>query len=547
MAYVKPGVTVEQVQTTVSPNLAPPSLNACIVGVGYEVVDTLEEKDVYTSAAFSATQSYDNDADTVAYLKLKNGATLDASSVYVDILGSSGTWYHVPAASITANASNATVTLSSGISAALDNGTIRVGYRAALSGLNQYFTVESLEAVEDRIGKATTDNPLAFGLKQALVNAGRTVSAFGVLEDTADEHTSARDELALQEVYALAPMTHQTVESSYGAHVSSMSLAANKKERVAIVNPKWAWYQSDGSTSATGPLDSNMDKAGTTTGLATRAFGVSNKRVFYVNPDIVYINETRPLATVKQSYLALSNSLVTSYGLYAQFTEKWTYDNGTVSRTYYAGDNIDDTAWGYLMDNSVSSTGSPYGYASQQITVSVPTPGYYLAAGIAGQSSGQPPEQGFTNLALAGDYAFLKYSGDFFSESQLNTLAGGGNWIMWQANSASPIVTRHQTSTDRSSVEKAEFSITKSLDFTAKFIRDGLVPYIGKYNVTPAFLKMVRSLIQGMGTYLRRSGHILDLKVDKVEQDSVSKDTILVTLSISVKYPVNYITITLQF
>jgi len=542
MAYVKPGVTVKQVQTTVSPNLAPPSLNACIIGAGYEVVETTDEVSVYTDSGLTVAQTYTNASDTVAYLKLKDGATLDADSVYVDLMGPGTGWYHVGSADIQADAGAGTVTINSGISSSLGlAATIRVGYRAMLSGLNQYFTVESESDVVDRVGKTTTYNPLAFGLSQALINAGSSVSAYGVLDDTAGEHNNALDALTLQEVYALAPMTHQTVESAYGAHVDTMSLAANKKERLAFVNAKWAWFESDGTTPADGPNDADMDKAGTATGLSARAFGVAKKRVFYTNPDTFYTNESRPLATVKQSFLADSNNLVTTYGLYAQFTETWIYNNGVTAKTYYAGDDITDAAWARLMEN----TG--YGYSAQSITVGVPVPGYYLAAGAAGQVSGQPPEQGHTNMALAGAYNKLKFSGDFFSEAQLNTLADGGNWIFWQANSAAPIVTRHQTSTDRSSVEKAELNITKSVDFTSKFVREGLVPYIGKYNVTPAFLKMVKSLIQGMGTYLRREGHIIDLKVDKVEQDSVSKDTILVTMSLAVKYPVNYIKITLQF
>ncbi len=543
MAYVKPGVTVDQVQTNVSPNLAPPSLNACIIGAGYDVQETTDEVAVYTSSGFSTTQTYSNLADTTAYLKVKDGGTIDSSSVYVDLLSpSTAGWFHVPTADITVDTGLNTVVINSGLSADLGTAAhIRVGYRALLSGLNQYFTVESQSDVVDKVGKAVTYNPLAFGLSQALINAGSTVSAYGVLADTTGEHTTALDALALQEVYALAPMTHQTVESSYGAHVDSMSVAALKKERIAVVNAKWAWFESDGTTSADGPLDVDVDKSGTATGLAARAFGVGKKRVFYTNPDTFYVNETRPLATVKQSYLANSNNLVTTYGLYAQFTETWVYNNGVTAKTYYAGDNIDDTAHTRLMENTA------YGYPSQSITVAVPAPGYYLAAGLAGQISGQRPEQGHTNMQLSGGFNKLKYSGDYFSETQLNTLAGGGNWIFWQANSASPIVTRHQLSTDISSVEKQELSITKSVDFTSKFIRNGLVPYIGKYNITPSFLKLVKSILQGMGTFLRREGYINDLKVLKVEQDSVSKDTILVTLDLAVKYPVNYIKITLQF
>jgi hypothetical protein len=542
MAYEKPGVTVKQVQTTVSPNLAPPNLNACIIGVPYLVAETTDEdRHVYTDDTFTTVSGYNNTSGSVAYLNVADEATIEEDSVYVDILTSAGNWYHVDSSKYSVNTSANTVTISGSLGATLNSGTIKVGYRAALSGLNDYFTVDSLESVEDKIGKATSYNPLAFGLKQALANANAVVSAYGCLEDTAGEHQKARDELALHEVYALAPLTHQNVWSSYASYVTSQSLETNKHERIVFTNPKWTWYESDGTTSTTGPLDTDTDKTGTVSGLAASAFSVKNKRVFQVNPDIVYITETRPLATVKQSYLALLTTLVSTYGLYAQFTTSWTYGPGTTSeKKYYAGDNITDAAWVHLMDND-------YGYPGQTITVSVPVPGYYMSAALAGKVSGSEPQQGFTNLSIAGDFSKLKYSGDYFSESQLNTLAGGGNYVMWQSNTSSPIVTRHQLSTDRSSVEKQELSITKSIDFVAKFIRDGVSPYIGSYNITPAFLTLIRQLITGYGTYLKREGYINDLKVEKVEQDSISKDTVLVTFSLSVQYPVNYIRITLQF
>jgi len=553
MAYVQPGVTVKQVQTTVSPNLAPPSLNACIIGLGHYVVETSDDVSVYDSASLATetaplygVKKYDNTADSITYLSIPSGATLEAASVYVDVLTTTGSWNHVDSASYSANSGAGTVTVLSGLGTSLHNGTIRVGYRAPISsGLNDYFTVASLSDVENRIGKAVTYNPLAFGLSQALTNAGATVSAYGVTADTTDEHSNARSTLELHEVYALAPMTIQNVESAYVSHVTLQSVETAKKERIVFLNPNTTWYESDGSTTATGPLDGSMDKTGTATGLAAIAFGVGNKRAFYVNPDTVYVEESRPIATLSQTYVGYGHANAATYGLYAQFASAWTYRPGTTSEVkYYAGDDITDAAWANLMNNTYGITATA---GVQEMVASIPVPGYYLAAGLAGQVSGQRPEQGFTNLALAGNFSKLKYSGDWYTQAQLNTLAGGGNYVMSQTNSASPIVTRHQLSTDRSSVESQELSITKSLDFAAKFIRNGVAPYIGKYNITPAFLALLKQVLVGQGTFLRREGYINDLKVETVEQDSVSKDTVLVTLQISVQYPVNYIKITLQF
>lgn len=548
MAYVKPGVTVKQVQTTVSPSFAPPSLPACIIGQGYYVVESTDNDNVnarlYEETMISGI-SYD-DSGITGYLSLPEDTTIDDSSVYIDMLAM-GSWKHISEDYFSVDGSANTVTISGGLASSIDNidgASIRVGYRASRDNLNSYFPVDSFDRIEEVIGKPTTYNPLAFGLRQAM-SSGSAVAAYGVTEDSTDEHIYARDALELQEVYALAPMTQLDVFGDYKAHVETMSGEYNKKERIVFLSKPWTWFASDGTTSTDGPSDTDTSKLGTATGLAAIAFGVGSKRTFYVNPDTCYVRETRPVATVKQEYLSKVHDKLSVYGLYAKFTTQWTYKKGTISeKTYEAGDDITDIVWNRLMDNTYGYYAEP---GKREITVDVPVPGYYMAAVLAGMVAGQRPEQGFTNLPIAGNINKLKYSGDYFTEAQLNTMAGGGNWIMWQANQAAPIVTRHQLSTDVSSIERQELSITKSIDFAAKFIREGVRPYIGKYNITPTFLNMLKSIVVGQGAYLRREGYVNDVRVDKIEQDPVSKDTILVTISISVQYPVNYIKITLQF
>jgi hypothetical protein len=129
----------------------------------------------------------------------------------------------------------------------------------------------------------------------------------------------------------------------------------------------------------------------------------------------------------------------------------------------------------------------------------------------------------------------------------LNKIAEGGTWIYVQDNKVAPIYCRHQQSTDVTSVAKREMSITKALDYTAKFVRNGLKPYIGRYNITPAYLKLVETILNGISRYLVREGIIGDMKVLSVKQDDINPDTIYVDVEIKVLYPVNYIKVTLIF
>ena len=100
---------------------------------------------------------------------------------------------------------------------------------------------------------------------------------------------------------------------------------------------------------------------------------------------------------------------------------------------------------------------------------------------------------------------------------------------------------------DITSVAKRELSITRAIDASAKFVRNGVSPYIGRYNITPAFLKMLNSVIVGQGLYLVREGVLNDFKLSSLKVDELSPDTILVDIDILPKYPVNYIKIQLIF
>lgn len=181
-----------------------------------------------------------------------------------------------------------------------------------------------------------------------------------------------------------------------------------------------------------------------------------------------------------------------------------------------------------------------------ELAAFVPVPGWAYSAAIAGQSAGQAPEQPFTNMAVTG-FNRTYGSQDYFSEEHLNTMASGGTYIMTQAGPGAPIVSRHQMTTDITSVAKRELSITRAIDASAKFVRNGVSPYIGRYNITPAFLKMLNSVIVGQGLYLVREGVLNDFKLSSLKVDELSPDTILVDIDILPKYPVNYIKIQLIF
>lgn len=542
MAYRKPGVQIERVQERSSTPLTANDFVPCLIGEGYEVIDPSDDvgkASPYQSSSLESVASYDNSQENTVYLDVNDGHQLDDGWVFVDILNKDDmAWHHVDESNLTIDNTDNTVVIASGIGSSYDESDIKVGFRAVNSGIDSPFNVYSQTDIEDKIGKTQTYNPLSFGASQTMINSGGAVTVYGTKEDTTDEHSTARDSLSFEEVYALTPLTKKSVESGYATHVENMSSKENGKERVAFLSPNIVWSDSAGEA-VTGPNDTDMDKTETCTATSDEAFSLSNKRIAYVRPDVVYVEETRPIASVKQSKLAKVFTDITDYDAYAKFANTYTYGD----TTYYEYDDITDEVWNHLMEYSTDNSLQ----GEQDITVYVPVPSYYLSAALVGQVSGLDPELPHTNRPIAGDFAFIKYSNDFFLSEQLDKMAAGGNWIMTQKNKSAAITTRHQQSTNATSIETREMSITEAVDFSTKFIREGVEPKIGKYNITPQFLKMIRTMLIGMGAYLRKEGVIEDLKVNTVKQDDANPDTVLVSISIAVKYPANYIDITLKF
>lgn len=533
MAYNRPGVQVTQKQETVSPTLIAPDLPAVVLAPAYRVVE-IAERDTDFTHDYSTVLT-----DTTTTVYLWSGVSFDidyldsitdTSNVYVDIVGTSasaiGSTLHIPPGHTSLSLSNGNEltinkTLLSGITSDADiwvSGIIKVGWRALDKVYaNQMLAVESLSDVEGIYGKLIPENPLAFGLNIALSNAGTQSYGVSMSGVTSTDHGLALDTIAGQEVYAIAPAVNVStaIAATYATHCTNRSTATEKAERIAFA-----------TISRT--LDPD-DKAGDATTISAANLSIGNKRFFAVHPHAAYYATRRHISTVFPAYLDAMNG---SLGLNAILDEKVTTTAGI---SYYKGQEVTNAVWSGIQ-------------ASQSyVNVLVPVPGAYFACAAAGMAAGFPPQQGHTNAPLAGGLNRVKYSNDYFTQSQLNTMAAGGTYIISQSTPVSAPACRHQLSTDMSNIETRELSITKVLDFVSKFVRNGLVSYIGKYNITEDFLKLMSMTLSGMRNYLVAKGHVQDLIIDSIEQSSSERDTLLVRLSVKVPYPVNYIKITLAF
>lgn len=437
-------------------------------------------------------------------------------------------------------------------------------------------TFDNVSDLDDALGPLNTDNPLGYGLFLCLSNAGAvTVSGIGVPEKTADKpygtvegYAKVWGFLESKEVYAIAVLTTDLeVALSAQVHVDSMSLPANKGERIAIVH--------------LGTPDRKPD--------TVVVSGTDGDYLSGGPPDF----DTK-MTTLSQSLLALGidpTNILTSDGVYVDLASdalRWNIGGGTsvtdgtkvaINTTFSGGQNDD----GYYSEGTFPSTlisetfsikvrgalvadkneeiSTIYarGVAFQDRRVWLPQldtlnasidgvessiPGFYFTAAKAGMVAGTPPQTPFTNYPIAG-FTAVKGTNDRYSKSQLNQGASGGaEWIIQEAAGV-PLQSRHQLTTNMTSIETREQSIVKAIDFSAKFMRIGLRNFIGRYNITPNFLDTLSAVVQGQLKWLMDRKIISEGDLNNILQDADNPDTVLIDVTIVPMYPCNYIRLTI--
>ena len=110
---------------------------------------------------------------------------------------------------------------------------------------------------------------------------------------------------------------------------------------------------------------------------------------------------------------------------------------------------------------------------------------------------------------------------------------------------------RHQLTTDTSTIQYQELSITKNVDLIAKFFRRLYAPFIGIYNVTDTLLDILKTMTSAGIDYLKGStaprvgGVLREGSISKIGEDANMPDTVNIVLDVSIPYPLNNIKVTL--
>jgi hypothetical protein len=175
----------------------------------------------------------------------------------------------------------------------------------------------------------------------------------------------------------------------------------------------------------------------------------------------------------------------------------------------------------------------------------------YGAAAVSGLCSSVVPQQGLTNIQING-FDDIPYSYGLFSQAQLDEIAEGGTFIIMQETAGGEIYVRHQlsTATFDGNLNTSELSITKNLDSVSYYFTEILRPFIGRYNVTPELIEVIRTNIQNGINYLGSLTSVgmlgpqvlLDgTSIRSIQQHSTLRDRIVVVIDVQLPYPINVI------
>jgi hypothetical protein len=189
---------------------------------------------------------------------------------------------------------------------------------------------------------------------------------------------------------------------------------------------------------------------------------------------------------------------------------------------------------------------APVGATTEEV------PGYYGGCTIAALTTGLPTQQGFTNLAVSG-FLGVKHSTRYFTEAQLDVIAGAGTLIFAQDKPDTPLYVRHQLTTDMSSIKFQEFSVTKNVDYIAKFLRTTYAPYIGQYNIIDTTLDALKTTAEAVIVFFRDNtivprfgGVVREGLLTSLSESDTEIDTVNMTFQFRIPIPLNHIDIVIQ-
>lgn len=467
--------------------------------------------------------------------------------------------------------------------AAVDLG-VYLGYTAlrrdvSAAGANaNLLRISSLTGLEDALSPINPENPLGLGMYFALLNApGLESYGLGVGEDSVDEPYGTLDAWAeafefieSKDVYGISPLTHALeVADLADAHTIAMSDPEVGLERCVFFNPTRPVRQANtligsgslgNSTGGVSTFDTGLASLPAllaAAGFPSPPYDIDDRIFLRMDDDTnnyLITSVSGSIVTVSTGALAAGTEEDNADGFYFDGAPP-AFPNPIVDRPFSVF--VRGPVLANLTEEAIAYAAIPGGYKNRRMMFVTPDKakatidgleqeieGFYLCAALAGKTASKLPSDPLTEVGIRG-FTGLKGATDRYGEIQYRIMDGGGLWNMFQEASGQPVKTRHQLTSDMSSIEKREFSILTALDFTAKFMRAGLRNFIGRFNITQNLQSSISTTVDGLGSFLTTQQVLEAFTVERLVQNPEQPDSLLLDIVVKVFYPCNEIKVTL--
>lgn len=488
----------------------------------------------------------------VANIKFKKGGRIETVNGKETLVEQSGIFINANNTAPKFSLNNLTTVINKE-TCTIEEATLYVGYKALRQDLSSLITINTIDELEGKLGKVTPQNPLAYGVMVALSNTTTSVYCIGVDSDDLVGYTAVKDKLeTVDPLYSMVPLTTSVeVLTMFKNSAEQMSDPEYDMWRVAIGCTEMQTEETITSGYGKCSTDSNsMDILFTVTGgIVSPATGLEEP--VELKTSGVDAGHTLIITLNDKEYTYSIGTVVSEDML--TIVPGTPFDknliNGSPEVSFVIKRILDKTD----QAKNIAAVSQAFG-SSRFIHVwpdicfidGEELPGYYLCCAIAGGIAGLPSQYGFTNLSMSGIGA-VKHSNDYFSQEQLNIIAGGGTFIFVQATESSAPYVRHQLTTDISTTEFSELSFVKNYDYVSYVCRDVLWPFIGTWNVNTAALAAIGTALSAALETLKLASQskigapILKYSIESISQLDNNRTRVEAYVNVTFPYPLNVI------
>lgn len=447
------------------------------------------------------------------------------------------------------------------------DGALYADYRELRADLaNTLIATDGITSIEDELGPIIQENPLAYAAYLARLNSGSTeIHVMPVESNDLAGYTEAFDALTRYdlEVWGITPL----IDGLDDAESIKVLLKAHVLERSDESIKQWrtAWFSNPtqrviGVYTET-PAGSDL--------LGTIAeHGTSLYRKLQITGGLLLTEEVRGGDTLRINYTEEADGTIT-YDEYqidrvVSETEAILVSGPSAAITV----PIKIEIWRTLTKSEYAEALSAYPviFGNRRIRClymdgpedvdgnSMPL--MYVMSALSGQRSGLPPHAPMSELELDGVYATPVQN---FNDSQLNTIAEGGNWLVVK-DFDGRIYTRHQVTTAIALDENAddllqqEGSFTSNADDICRTLNPQLQGLVGEGNVSDDMLALIKQRFNSVNESIRNRPYsaklgpqIQDVELTKLAVNEVHRDTVDLEADYDLPAPMNHLDVVLSF